>query len=89
MPLEAMARGVPFIYHNPHQESVRTYQQPAGAFETTTGAADLRTALESIDGDPAKTRAKVEEFFTNFVDVDPAKQSERRGAEAIAGRLEA
>jgi hypothetical protein len=89
MPLEAMARGVAFIYHNPHQESVRTYQQPAGAFETTTGAADLGMALESIDSDPAKTRAKVEEFFTNFVDVDPAKQSERRGAEAIAGRLEA
>ena len=37
-PFEAMARGVPFIYHNPHGELVPTFQSPDGAFRITTTA---------------------------------------------------
>ena len=87
MPLEAMARGVPFIYHNPHGETVQTFHQPLGAFETTADAAELSAALSSTDFDPERSRAKVERFFTNVVDVDSTARSEQRGAAAIASRL--
>ena len=87
MPLEAMARGVPFIYHNPHGETVKTYSEPQGSFEVTASGTELGDALRAIDPGPEKTRRRVEPFFANFVDTDRAARSERRGAEAIGRRL--
>ena len=44
MPFEAMARGVPFIYHNPHGETVRTFADPMGAFKISRSADELAHA---------------------------------------------
>jgi hypothetical protein len=88
MPLEAMARGVPFIYHNPHRETVKTYSEPQGAFEVTASGAELGEALKAVDPDPEKARRRVEPFFSKIVDTDRAARSERRGAEAIGRRLQ-
>jgi hypothetical protein len=87
MPFEAMARGVPFIYHNPHGEAVRTFADPLGAFEVTTSAEGLAEALGGLGPDPAAHRARVEPFFGRHVDIDRNTTSERRGAEAIAVAL--
>jgi len=38
VPFEAMARGVPFVYHNPHGEKVATFADGGSAFRTTTSA---------------------------------------------------
>ncbi len=35
VPFEAMARGVPFVYHNPHGEKVSTFAHGGDAFRTT------------------------------------------------------
>jgi hypothetical protein len=87
MPFEAMARGVPFIYHNPHGEAVRTFADPLGAFEVTTSAEGLAEALGGLGPDPAAHRARVAPFFGRHVDIDRNTTSERRGAEAIAVAL--
>ncbi len=87
MPLEAMARGVSFIYHNPHGENVRTFADPQGAFEVTTSVDELRQALADVHTDPAENRLRVESFFADHVDVDRNATSEQRGAGAISRHL--
>jgi hypothetical protein len=86
MPLEAMARGLPFVYHNPHGETVKTYSDPMGGFEVTTSAAELASALSGSDG-ISGYRSRCERFFLHHVDVDPKRRSEQRAAESIAHRV--
>ena len=82
VPFEAMARGVPFIYHNPHREAVPTFQRPSGAFPVTTSAAELAGALHHmVDAD--LDRAQWERFFRAQVDIDPDVASELRTADII------
>jgi len=84
MPLEAMARGVPFIYHNPHAETVKTFADPMGAFEVTQSADQLAQALRSLDPAPTDARLRCAPFFSHHVDIDRDRPSELRAAEAIA-----
>jgi len=84
LPFEAMARGVPFIYHNPHGETVKTFTEPMGAFEITDDDTELRDAVREASEPGEKARTRVETFFTNLVDVDSLQRSETRGADAVS-----
>lgn len=82
VPFEAMARGVPFIYHNPHGEKVPTFQTPRGAFRVTTNSHELAHAMRSaVEGDEG--REKWEQFFRAQIDIDPHQPSESRAADVI------
>ena len=87
VPFEAMARGVPFVYHNPHGERVPTFKQPEGAFRITTSIAELADALVEAEGWQHDYRERAAAFFLRQVDVDPGRPSEVRAAEAIVERL--
>ncbi|HSO50318.1 MAG TPA: hypothetical protein VLS86_07195, partial [Acidimicrobiia bacterium] len=87
MPLEAMARGVPFIYHNPHRETVKTFADPMGAYDVSTTAEELAAAIRALDPIQHDPRTRSASFFSNHVDVDPARPSEIRAVEAIVEQL--
>jgi hypothetical protein len=84
---EAMARGVPVIYHNPHGERVPDFQDPRGAFPKTTSRVELRDTVRDLASWQVDYRKRCASFFTGQVDVDPERRSEARGAEFIAGLL--
>ena len=86
MPLEAMARGVSFVYHNPHGETVKTFSDPMGAFETTTSVDQLVEALGRVAG-PEENRSRCEPFFLHHVDVDRGVPSESRSADVIVSQI--
>ena len=87
VPFEAMARGVPFVYHNPHGEKVPMFKRPRGAFDVTTSTRDLtdalRAALQETD-----YRSRCEEFFRRQVSVEPGHESEYRTCEALMKSLD-
>lgn len=69
VPFEAMARGVPFIYYNPHGERVPTFQTPGGAFPIARDEPSLRAALAEVADWQPGYRDRAEEFFLSQVDV--------------------
>lgn len=87
MPLEAMARGLPFVYHNPHGETVKTFSDPMGGFEVTTSATELASVLSGTDDGISDYRSRCERFFLHHVDVDPKRRSEQRAAGTIEQRV--
>jgi Glycosyl transferase family 2 len=86
-PFEAMARGVPFIYHNPHAEQFPTFREPRGAFLVTTGTDELRSAVVEIQRWRSGYRERSRDFFLHQVDVDVDRSSAERAADAIIERL--
>jgi hypothetical protein len=84
MPFEAIARGVPFIYHNPHGELVKTFSDPMGSFDVTTSAEELARALTALRRGPVDHRLRAQPFFAHHVDVDRNRRSEQRSADVIA-----
>jgi hypothetical protein len=82
-----MARGVPFIYHNPHREAVKTFADPMGAYEVSTTAEELAAALRALDLVEHDPRARCASFFSHHVDVDGTRPSEIRAVEAIVEQL--
>jgi hypothetical protein len=83
VPFEAMARGVPFVYHNPHAETVPTFATPDGAFDISTSASELGDALVDAMRWRADYRDRAEAFFRQQVDIDPDASPARRAAEVI------
>ena len=88
VPFEAMARGVPFVYHNPHDEAVPTFHDPGGAFEITTTAEELAAEIESSRQWVGHYRDRCEAFFREQIDIDPHTRSASRSAEAIKRLIE-
>lgn len=84
VPFEAMARGVPFVYHNPHGETVRTFADAMDGFDTTTSSGQLSQVLTALRAGPTDHRLRYEPFFTHHIDVDGSRRSEQRSADAIA-----
>jgi hypothetical protein len=88
VPFEAMARGVPFVYHNPHGERVTTFARPAGAFEVTRDADQLAGAVARALGPGGRDyRSTARDFFLRQVDVDDARRSEQRAADVVEDAL--
>ncbi len=83
MPFEAMARGVPFIYHNPHGETVKTFADPMGAFDVTSSAAELSDAVSKSSDRSLAYRFRCESFFLDHVDVKSNRRSDERTAETV------
>nr|MDJ0954261.1 hypothetical protein [Acidimicrobiia bacterium] len=87
VPFEAMARGVPFVYHNPHHEAVPTFHEPQGAYEITRTADELAAAIELSRSWIGGYRDRSERFFREQIDIQPGVPSEVRAASAIAERV--
>lgn len=87
VPFEAMARGVPFIYHNPHGEKVPTFQEPDGAFDISDDVPSLVDALGESRRWVTSYRDRAAAFFLRQIDVDPEIPSEERAAAVIADAL--
>lgn len=87
VPFEAMARGVPFVYHNPHGERVPTFSRPDGAFEISHDASELGDALVDAMSWEANYRERCESFFRQQVDIDPDHTSAERAAAVIGDQL--
>ena len=83
VPFEARARGVPFVYHNPHGEQVPTFTQPAGAFPITRTAAELADAIPAALEMREGYRDRAAEFFLAQVDIDPDRAPSERAADVI------
>jgi len=84
VPFEAMARGVPFIYHNPHGELVPTFTVPNGAYRCTINALELAGAISEGLAIAPDSRKLWADFFLRQVDVDENQSSESRTADLIA-----
>lgn len=87
VPFEAMARGNPFVYHNPHGEKVPTFHNPMGAFDISTSASQLAEALEKARKE-SDYRSRCRDFFLRQVDVDQERSSEERTAEVVAASID-
>ncbi|MCP3995473.1 MAG: hypothetical protein GY722_10465 [bacterium] len=87
VPFEAMARGIPFVYHNPHGEQVSTFAHGGDAFRKTKTVDELAEALSEARGWREDYRERSSAFFSRQVDVDPEVASEDRAADLIYGLL--
>ncbi len=86
VPFEAMARGVPFVYHNPHSEQVPTFKNPEGAFEVTDSARTLARGLRNAASE-SDYRSRCESFFRAQIDIDGDLSSEERTFAVLADSL--
>lgn len=84
---EAMARGVPVVYYNPHGEQVPTFNNPQGAFMLVTDYDSLPDALREAESWRGSYRERSKHFFDAQVSIDPNRRSEQRAADVIIGEL--
>lgn len=83
-PYEALGRGVPFVYFNPHGERVPNFTDPRGAFAAAASPDTLRQALATaLDADGASVRDQAWTFLAAQIDVREDAASEERAAEVI------
>lgn len=87
LPFEAMARGVPFVYHNPHEEEVTLFAEPDGNFDTSKDPHELAYQLQSQTAVGTEARCRASEFFLSVVSVDANLSSEARTAEIVTQHL--
>jgi hypothetical protein len=84
LPYEAMARGLPFIYHNPHEETVGTFRESLGGFDTSHDAEGLTDCLHAQPvGEGYEVRARAREFLLRAISIDDTQRSEQRAARVI------
>ena len=84
VPFEAMARGVPFVYHNPHGERFPTFTEAGrgvpGVFVRRRTDRRRWSRRSSWRDD---YRSRCETFFAQQVSVDPDRTSAERAADVI------
>lgn len=83
VPFEAMAMGIPFVYHNPHGENVKTFQGPMNDFSTSTSALSLNDLLDELRQLSGHGRSFADRFLRSHIDSRIGEPSEERGAEAL------
>ncbi len=86
VPFEAMARGVRFIYHNPHGERMPVFQNAADAFDVTSNSAELTAALRSPESGGTSSEA-TKAFFARQVSIVDGVTPAQRSADAIDAHL--
>ncbi len=84
VPFEAIARGVPFVYHNPHGERVPAFGEPQGAYPATADSAGLAAGLAALPPPGEGYRREAAAFFRRQVDIDPHRPPAQRAADVIA-----
>jgi hypothetical protein len=85
---EAIARGIPVVYHNPHGEQV--WERMAGygtAILVTRSTRELAAALAEAERIAAGYRELASEFFLRQVDVDPQRPAFVRAADEIEAAI--
>ena len=87
LPFEAMARGVAFVYHNPHGERVATFSRPEGVYPVTINSEELASAVRSVPPPGDEVRKMSEPFLTRQVSIHRAGNSESRSADVVIGAL--
>jgi hypothetical protein len=87
VPFEAMARGIPFVYHNSHGEKMNTFQRPDGAFPITTDSKGLAEAIRDAPEPGDATRSRTDPFFLRQVSILDDETSEVRSAKVVIDRL--
>lgn len=87
VPFEAMARGVPFVYHNPHAERVPTFLEPVDAFPSTSSVEELVDGIRMARSWRGAYRDRAEKFFRAQVDIVAGRPSEVRAADVIMRHL--
>ncbi len=80
---EAMARGVPVVYYNPHGEQVPTFSNPQGAFALVTDYDSLPEALREAESWRGSYRERSRAFFESQISIDPERSSSQRAADVI------
>ena len=83
VPFEAMAHGVPFVYHNPHGELVPTFAEENEAFRITRSTDQLAEAIREALSWRGSYRERSAEFFAQQVSIETGQSSESRAAEVI------
>lgn len=89
VPFEAMARGVPFVYHNPHGERVPTFAKPGDAFRIGSSAETLAAAITEALGWRGSYRERSADFFAEQVSIEIGTSSAERAAQVILHSIEA
>ena len=64
---EALLRGVPMIYHNPHNEKAKNFLDPMGAYPVTTNVYELYEELKERPLERLNIRKQAEEFLNNHL----------------------
>jgi GT2 family glycosyltransferase len=80
---EAMARGVPVVYYNPHGEQVPTFNNPQGSFVLVTDYDSLPEAIREAESWRGGYRARSKHFFDAQISIDENRRSEQRSADVI------
>ena len=73
--------GVPFIYHNPHRETVMTYAYPVGGFPVSTSSDDLAAAVRHVQAGTLHAHSS-KEFLGRMVSLTDTP-SHQRAAKAL------
>lgn len=72
--LEALALGKPVVYFNPHQEQVKLYKEPLGAFSIATSQEELQKAIVYELSHKHNVRERAAHFLHNQCNVlEPEK----------------
>lgn len=75
--LESLVLGKPVVYFNPHQEKVKLYKEPLGAFSVAYSQRDLVLMLRKELSQKENTRLRAKEFLDNKCNIScriaPAK----------------
>lgn len=85
-PLEAIARGIPFVHHDPHDEQMPLFSDSRGAFETSRSEGELAELVTEALSWRAQARDRSEAFFRHHVDITDTP-SVTRMADAIAAAV--
>lgn len=86
VPFEAMARGVPFVYHNPHGERFPAFAEPDGAFRVCSSDVELADAAREALTWRDDYRSRCERFFARQISIVKGRTSAERAADVIVGR---
>ena len=85
---EALVRGVPMTYHNPHGEKVPTFADHRGAFSLSSSVDELAKALREPPPSREEVRKQAEEFLYHHLHLERAESPAERAAKQIAAVLE-
>lgn len=87
VPFEAMAMGVPFVYHNPHGETVKTFADAHGAFGTSDSTRSLVLRIGSAMNADQSRHIRNGAWWDRHVSIEEGNSSETRTVAAVADWL--
>ena len=83
---EALLRGVPMIYHNPHNERAKNFLNPMGAYPITTNDYELYEALKERPLERLTIRKQADEFLNNHLHLISETSPAELAADVICSK---